>query len=326
MRSFGCALFIERKGYGMKKTTAMLLALVMLLSLCACSNNDSQTTDPSNSSQATTEGKENHTDSTEGTTGTTQAPTDEPTTAPTNEPTTTPTEQPTSAPTTEPPHTHNFNPATCTTPKTCSCGATEGNAAGHSWNNATCTAPKTCSKCGATEGNAAGHSYKDATCTAPKTCSKCGTTSGSAVEHKYTDGKCSTCGKEDIVNPKEYFNPVDYVSFEIQEHGIWIVQIFWDGSEYVVASARYVKTVDNPDLHMNYIDYKGERYYLTGCASPSFTYRLTDTYVEFLDPDNSPCAKYALQHDGALRKLESRWTLPSLFHKGTLDELLSKLN
>ena len=75
-------------------------------------------------------------------------------TAPTSgTPTTEPTTAPTTAPTTEPPHTHSFSAATCTAPKTCSCGATEGEANGHNWKDATYASPKTCTVCGATEGN-----------------------------------------------------------------------------------------------------------------------------------------------------------------------------
>ena len=74
-------------------------------------------------------------------------------TAPTSgTPTTEPTTAPTTAPTTEPPHTHSFSAATCTAPKTCSCGATEGEPTGHSWKDATYASPKTCTVCGATEG------------------------------------------------------------------------------------------------------------------------------------------------------------------------------
>ena len=171
----------------MKKTLAMLLALVMLVSLCACSNSDNQPTDPSNSSQATTEGTGKPTDSTEGTTGVTQAPTNEPTTAPTDEPTTAPTEQPTEQPTTQPSEAPTTSPTT--PPTTCS----------HSYKDATCTAPKTCSKCGATEGSAAGHSWNAATCTAPKTCSKCGVTEGSAAGHNYQNGSCTGCGAEEVI-------------------------------------------------------------------------------------------------------------------------------
>ena len=82
------------------------------------------------------------------------------------------------------PHTHNFAPATCTAPKTCVCGATEGVALEHSFAPATCTAPKTC-VCGATEGVALEHSFAPATCTAPKICI-CGLTEGVALGHTYS--------------------------------------------------------------------------------------------------------------------------------------------
>ena len=103
------------------------------------------------------------------------APTNETTTTPTTESSTTstiePTIAPTTAPTTEPPHTHSFSAATCTAPKTCSCGATEGEANGHNW--------------------------KDATCSDPKICTVCGTTSGLTAGHNFSNGKCTTCGKAD---------------------------------------------------------------------------------------------------------------------------------
>ena len=98
-------------------------------------------------------------------------PTNETTTTPTTESSTTPTIEPTTAPTTEPPHTHSFSAATCTAPKTCSCGATEGEANGHNW--------------------------KDATCSDPKICTVCGTTSGLTAGHNFSNGKCTTCGKAD---------------------------------------------------------------------------------------------------------------------------------
>ena len=84
-------------------------------------------------------------------TTTTEASTDS-TVESTSETTAASTTEPTTAPTTEPPHTHSFSSATCTAPKTCSCGATEGEANGHNWKDATYTSPKTCTVCGATEG------------------------------------------------------------------------------------------------------------------------------------------------------------------------------
>lgn len=65
---------------------------------------------------------------------------------------------------TEPPHIHNFSAATCTSAKTCSCGATEGTAADHSWIPANCYNPKTCDYCGTTSGSATGHTYSGGYC------------------------------------------------------------------------------------------------------------------------------------------------------------------
>lgn len=96
-------------------------------------------------------------------------------------------------------HTHVWNEADCTTPKTCKdCKQTEGEPLGHNWKDATCTDPKTCSRCGATEGESLGHDWADATCTAPKTCSRCGATEGDPLGHDWIDATCTepkTCSR-----------------------------------------------------------------------------------------------------------------------------------
>ena len=66
----------------------------------------------------------------------------------------------------------------------------------HSFISATCTSPKTCS-CGVTEGDANGHNWKDATCTSPKICAVCGERSGTAIKHSYSSGKCISCDAQD---------------------------------------------------------------------------------------------------------------------------------
>lgn len=74
---------------------------------------------------------------------------------------------------------HDWLPADCTTPKTCSkCGETVGVEAGHDWKEATCDTPKICEICGMESGNAQGHQWNEATFDAPKTCSICGATEG----------------------------------------------------------------------------------------------------------------------------------------------------
>lgn len=97
---------------------------------------------------------------------------------------------------------HEWQEATCTTPRTCKVGGeTEGNALGHTWTDATCTTPRTCSVCGETEGDALGHTWTEATCTTPKTCSVCAETEGEALGHAFSEANyqqaaaCTVCGE-----------------------------------------------------------------------------------------------------------------------------------
>ena len=94
---------------------------------------------------------------------------------------------------------HQWEEATCTTPKTCAkCGKTEGDPLGHTWKEATCIEPKTCSVCGETEGDPLGHKWVDATCTEPKICSVCGETEGEALGHEWVEATCTepkTCSR-----------------------------------------------------------------------------------------------------------------------------------
>lgn len=81
-------------------------------------------------------------------------------------------------------HDHEWQEATCTTPKTCSvCGDTEGDPLCHHWTEATCIAPKTCSVCGEAVGGPSKHDWIKATCEVPKTCSVCGAQDGEALGH-----------------------------------------------------------------------------------------------------------------------------------------------
>ena len=100
-------------------------------------------------------------------------------------------------------HVHSFEKADCTSPATCDCGESEGDALGHIWHEATCTIPKTCSRCKATEGEPIVHTWTDATCNSPKTCVVCKLTEGENLEHAYSDATCisaricSLCGYTD---------------------------------------------------------------------------------------------------------------------------------
>lgn len=315
----------------MKRLFSLILLSIVLLSLCACDKNSNQNIASSTTSnQAATDNTDESIDSTAETT---QAATEEPTTAPTTESTNAPTEEPT----TKPPETpatkpteiptaptacsHSYKDATCTAPKTCTkCGVAEGNAAGHSYKDATCTAPQTCAKCGTTEGRAVGHNWKNATCTTAKVCSICNTTEGNTTEHQYDNGECSVCGKEDIVNPQEYFKPVNYISIEKQEDKLTTIALKWNGESYDYRESWYSKNkIDNPLWEI--IEYEGETFYPLGYCAPRYSFKLTNSYVEFYDPGNSLCAKYILQHDGSLR-LDSLTsdvsTFPQLWPVGNL--------
>ena len=97
---------------------------------------------------------------------------------------------------------HEWQEATCMTPKTCTVGGeTEGEALGHTWVDATCTEPKHCSVCGETEGDVIAHTWVEATCSEPKHCSVCGETEGEALEHTLTEANyqqpatCTVCGE-----------------------------------------------------------------------------------------------------------------------------------
>jgi hypothetical protein len=125
-----------------------------MFGLWACGDAELQSTNPTKSSQATVGNTELPAEDKTETTH--PDPTEVPTTSATESvtiSTTPPVTVPTTPPITEPPHTHDFKPATCTAPKTCSCGATEGTANGHRWEEATYATPKICSVCNATEGN-----------------------------------------------------------------------------------------------------------------------------------------------------------------------------
>jgi len=93
--------------------------------------------------------------------------------------------------TNQPTHSHSYSNATCTSPKKCFCGATEGIALGHNYSKATCTSPKKCTRCFDEVGIALGHSYSSATCTSPKICVRCGTAHGAALGHKYLNATCT---------------------------------------------------------------------------------------------------------------------------------------
>jgi len=124
-------------------------------------------------------------------------------------------------------HTHNFSAATCTSPKTCSCGATEGNALGHSY-KLEVTYP-TCT----TQG------YTTYTCS----CGDSYTDNYTNTAHNYHNYKCSSCGSIDKSHAYEY------LAEWIKENGIA------DASHINVSSKSGDSTYSLSYVVDNYGDY-----------------------------------------------------------------------
>ena len=194
----------------MKRILALLLCLMMVFSMAACStpapektNEPTGTEDPSNTTPAQTEPVETEPTLTEPAptepaptepTPTEPAPTEpKPTEPKPTEPK--PTEpKPTEPAPTDPPHKHNYQRevvyASCDKEgyirDICTCGEIYGNVivlekTAHYWIEATCASPKYCYYCNTKEGDPLPHTWLDATYNQPKTCSKCKATEGSPL-------------------------------------------------------------------------------------------------------------------------------------------------
>lgn len=111
--------------------------------------------------------------------------------------------------TTEIEHIHQYAPATCETPLTCSCGETVGLPLDHDFEFATCTSPKICKRCAATQDAPLGHQYKEATCVSPKICTLCGSVADDPLGHNFVGEECSRCGKLDRIYLYEDVHPFD---------------------------------------------------------------------------------------------------------------------
>ncbi len=161
-------------------------------------------------------------------------------------------------------HTHKFDNATCTQPAKCSCGKTNGKAAGHKWTAATCKAPKTCTVCKITEGSKSNHSYKN--------------------------GKCSVCGQNASVNPKtdliyekELLGNFRPNEDELLASGISFYNNDSDGLHCVLSSHNFTDNyslLDNPDpASIRKITYQSTTYYHYGAGQSPYYIELTDSEI-----------------------------------------------
>ena len=161
----------------MKRVLSLLLALtfVFLLSACKKENtfsniNTSTTIQTETRSTDANRMQTSETDTTDESSGDTETPSSNTSLQTTNSTENNSNSTPSANINTT--HTHSFSAATCTEPKKCSCGETNGSPSGHNWQEATCASPKKCSLCNKTE--------------------------GLPIEHNYINNICEFCSKEKI--------------------------------------------------------------------------------------------------------------------------------
>lgn len=198
----------------------------------------------------------------------------------------------------------------------------------HSFSNATCTEPKKCS-CGATDGQALGHKWIDATCKAPKTCSVCKITEGNSSNHVFSDGKCIYCQEMQIINPKKGLKEhADY--YEMIDKGdghftIWV----WNFFDSLFHPTGCYSTNKEWAESEETINYKGKTFYPVGHGGPAPNYyTLTDKEIilkydpeEFADKPEYTNQEYRLvvnyEYD-----LEVIYANGNFFKKGQILDLV----
>ena len=140
---------------------------------------------------------------------------------------------------------HNWEEATCTTPKKCTlCGAADGAPLGHKGGTATCTELAECEVCGVEYGDYK-HNANEATCGQASVCADCGVVVAPALPHatltwSYADGVatyvCPDCNTEYKVDKNYHFDGTDSTyqnMVSVDENNIYntVTAINPDGTE-----------------------------------------------------------------------------------------------
>ncbi len=185
-------------------------------------------------------------------------------------------------------HTHSFSNATCTTPKTCSCGLTEGNPIGHSWNNATCQLPKTCSVCKITEGG--------------------------IIDHIIESGLCKFCNQPIIVSPQNlditktyiHISKVDNFEFEgcMYSDLLKLDTIEFSGFLNIEEKGIYSFNKYEYSVLNKKITYNGKEYYYAGFGGVGTDIIYDITKNEIIIRDGSFPNEYAILNllsDGSIK-------------------------
>lgn len=294
----------------MKRILALLLALTLAFVFVACSNEkdttsepDTSTTQTENASTDTNDTQTSETDSDESSsdtetpsnsTPTTNTETSKPTTNDKDNTTSSKPSDTTSKPTTSNPteistskHTHNYSAATCTTPRKCSCGATDGSALGHKWIGATCKVPKTCGVCNIKEGNVS--------------------------EHVIENGLCKFCKETIVVLPenldvtKTYVHISEIDDFELENvyyrDIIKVDTIFFSENSHIGERGLFSSNQYDYTEHDTKISYEGkEYYYFLGGVGIGITYEFIEQQI--IIRDESEPTEYAILNllsDGSLK-------------------------
>lgn len=131
---------------------------------------------------------------------------------------------------------HNWLPADCKTPKTCSiCGETSGNAFGHTWTEATYNKPQTCTTCGLEEGEkktpATALGLRDIVSNVTASSVYSGDNLGKHAPEKMYDGKLDTNWTEDASGNGigEYVNFYFHDTYAVNKLRIYIGSHYNEG-------------------------------------------------------------------------------------------------
>ncbi len=295
----------------MRKLIALLLTIILAVSLVACSNqNPASSTPESNTptishTQENTEPDASVSENTQTSTSTnSQTPS-------TNTQTSTDINNQTSSTNTQTPNSNN------TTSNTTSNTTTPHS---HSFSAATCTQPKTCT-CGATQGTKLEHIWTDATCQSPKTCTLCKTTTGEKLNHNFVNYVCSKCGTEDTegkkTNPKYALKETPYSLYTLVDgQTLQVIAFTFDFQEKLCLyshtdySPQYDPSFDSPDWDLPFpktVTYNGVIHYYHGGLGGGYEFELTDTTIILKDSYNGDYAEFVCEKDGSIKLISGNY-------------------
>lgn len=166
------------------------------------------------------------------------------------------------------------------------------------------------------------HSYSAATCKEPQKCS-CGAIQGDIIDHKFQSGKCIYCQLEDIIIFDENFmKNTTYVAYQSSGNGkLLVVVLNYDAEieNYLAMEYNYSTDLSEWGTEAKSIIYNGIRFY-GGYGGFSGVYTVKDNTLQgFSELDmmlnnGEWISVYVMQHDKSLRLISSKWgTAPKSF-------------